>query len=225
MSLHKPSYRPPCRPGHLSAIIFPYKSIQPHHSQDLNSACAVPVQKIRRFKLALLLVARTVALSPPSPIPFALHTHRRQYLSSFSYRAIIFPYSRHPPPPPPLPPPPSAPPPPSPPLSSLRFHPYFHSIPSSPRFESGMRSPARKKGALKRFLLAMGTPSPTPYRVYRVPHITNAAFLLSCQPSPSPRTPNFRLPRAFSLPLALSFLRPGPHQRLSSFASHARPDT
>lgn len=54
-----------------------------------------------------------------------------------------------------------------------------------------MRSPARKKGALKRFLLAMGTPSPTPYRVYRVPHITNAAFLLSCQP------PSRRAPRTF----------------------------
>lgn len=125
MGLHKLSYRPPCRPGHLSDIIFPYKSIQPHHSQDLNSACAVSMQKIRRFKLALLLVARTVALSPPSPIPFALHTHRRQYLSSFSYRAIIFPYSRHPPPlpsPPPLPP------------SRLHHHRHSASTPTSTRY-------------------------------------------------------------------------------------------
>jgi len=92
----------------------------------------------------------------------------------------------------PSPPPPPPPPPPSPP-SSFRFHPYFHSIPSSPRFESSMRSPVRKKGALKRFLLAMGTPSPTPYRVYRVPHITNAAFLLSCHPpTPPPPLPSTR---------------------------------
>lgn len=67
---------------------------------------------------------------------------------------------------------------------SLRYHPYFHSIPSSPRFESGMRSLARKKGALKRFLLAMETPSPTLYRMYRVPHITNAAFPLIVPSSP-----------------------------------------
>lgn len=116
-------------------------------------------KKIRRFKLALLLVARIVALSPPLSIPFVLHTHRRQCLSSFSYRAIIFPYSRHPLPPlrPRLPLllPPSSPPP-----SLLCFHPCFHSIPSSPRFESGMRSSVRKKGALKRFLLAIGTPTP-----------------------------------------------------------------
>lgn len=98
---------------------------------------------------------------------------------------------------------PSPPPPPSPP--SLRFRPYFHSIPSSPRFESGMRSPVRKKGALKRFLLAMGTPSPTPYRVYRVPHITNAGFPLIVRPS-SPFAPVHEsfvflvlfLPRRFS---------------------------
>lgn len=127
-------------------------------------------------------------------------------LSSFSYRAIIFPYSRHPtlPRPPPLPSPPLPPP------SSPRFHPYFHSIPSSPRFESGMRSPVRKKGALKRFLLAMGTPSPTPYRVYRVPHITNAGFLLSCQPYPLPR----------SLSRTFVFLVPFLSRRLSrSFSS------
>lgn len=178
------------------------------------------MQKIRRFKLALLLVVRTVEFPPPTPIPFALHTHRRRCLSSFSYRAIIFPYSRHSPPPPPPPLPPA----PLPPLSSLRFHPYFHSIPSSPRFESGMRSPARKKGALKRFLLAMGTPSPTPYRVYRVPHITNAAFLLSCQP------PLRRALRTFVfLVLFLSrwlsrFFVLVP-TNASSFASHARPDT
>jgi len=61
-------------PEYLLPIIFPYKSIQSHHSQDLNSACAVPVQKIRRFKLALLLVARTIAFPLPTPIPFALHT-------------------------------------------------------------------------------------------------------------------------------------------------------
>lgn len=141
--------------GYLSPIIFPYKSIQPHHSQDLNSACAVPVQKIRRFKLALLLVARTIALPLPTPIPFALHTHRRHCLSSFSYRAIIFPYSRHPP----LP------------LSSLLlrlFHHYhcrftstptFHSIPSSPRFESGMRSPVQK-GRFKEVLIGHGNAIP-----------------------------------------------------------------
>lgn len=156
-NVHKPFYRPPCRPGYLSPIIFPYKSIQPHHSQDLNSACAVPVQKIRRFKLALLLVARTIAFSLPTPIPFALHTHRRHCLSSFSYRAIIFPYSRHPPPP----------------LSLLlprrfhhhycrftsNFHSYFHSIPSSPRFESGMRSPVQK-GRFKEVLIGHGNAIP-----------------------------------------------------------------
>lgn len=57
----------------------------------------------------------------------------------------------------------------------------------------------------------MGTLSPTPYRMYHVPHITNAAFLLSCHPPPC--SPKFRLPRAFSFSPTLSFLRPGPHQR------------
>lgn len=179
MNVHKPFYRPPCRPGYLSPIIFPYKSIQSHHSQDLNSACAVPVQKIRRFKLALLLVARIIALPLLTPIPFALHTHRRHCLSSFSYRAIIFPYSRHPP----LP---------LSPLLPRLFHHYhcrFTSTPTSTRYLARPDlNPACavpcKKGALKRFLLAMGTLSPTPYRMYHVPHITNATFLLSCYPSP-----------------------------------------
>lgn len=184
----------------LSPIIFPYKSIQLHHSQDLNSACAVPVQKIRRFKLALLLVVRSVAFSPPLPfhspcthigvlVPFFFFLSRYHIsiqptsttISTATTTTIttttamtattILPF---------LPPPPPSP--------SLHFHPYFHSIPSSPRFESSMRSPVRKKDALKRFLLAMGTPSPTPYRVYRVPHITNAVFLLSYHP-PHPLYP------------------------------------
>lgn len=112
------------------------------------------MQKIRRFKLALLLVARTIALSLPTPIPFTLHTHRRHCLSSFSYRAIIFPYSRHPPPPlspllPSLLPLPL----------SLHFHPYCHSIPSSPRFESGMRSSVQK-GRFKEVLIGHGNAIP-----------------------------------------------------------------
>lgn len=163
------------------------------------------MQKIRRFKLALLLVARTIALSLPTPIPFALHTHRRHCLSSFSYRAIIFPYSRHPPPP-------------LSPLLPRLFHHYHCSFTSTPTSTRYLARPDLnpacavpcKKGALKRFLLAMGTLSPTPYRMYHVPHITNATFLLSCHPPPC--SPKFRLPRAFSLPLTLSFLHPGPHQ-------------
>lgn len=137
------------------------------------------MQKIRRFKLALLLVARIIALPLLTPIPFALHTHRRHCLSSFSYRAIIFPYSRHPP----LP---------LSPLLPRLFHHYhcrFTSTPTSTRYLARPDlNPACavpcKKGALKRFLLAMGTLSPTPYRMYHVPHITNATFLLSCYPSP-----------------------------------------
>lgn len=54
-----------------------------------------------------------------------------------------------------------------------------------------MRSLARKKGALKRFLLAMETPSPTLYRMYRVPHITNAAFPLIVPSSPFALSPSF----------------------------------
>lgn len=187
------------------------------------------MQKIRRFKLALLLVARSVTLSPPArcthigvSVPFFFFLSR--YHISIQPTSTTTSYH------PPLPPPSS----PSTTTTSssvatmvaLRFHPYFHSIPSSPRFESSMRSPVRKKGALKRFLLAMETPSPTPYRVYRVPHITNVAFLLSCDdPScpPCPRSFVF-LVLFLSRRLTHSFVLL-PTQCASSFASHARPDT
>lgn len=42
---------------------------------------------------------------------------------------------------------------------SLHFHPYFHSIPSSPRFESGMRSPVQK-GRFKEVLIGHGNAIP-----------------------------------------------------------------
>lgn len=213
-NVHKLFYQPPCRPGYLSPIIFPYKSIQPHHSQDLNSACAVPVQKIRRFKLALLLVARTIALSLPTPIPFTLHTHRRHCLSSFSYRAIIFPYSRHPPPPlslllPSLLPLPL----------SLYFHPYCHSIPSSPRFESGMRSSVQK-GRFKEVLIGHGNAIP-----HSLSHVLRTSHHKRSLPLIVPSSP--LLPQSFvflvlflSCWLSRSFILIPTNA--SSFASHAR---
>lgn len=99
---------------------------------------------------------------------------------------------------------------------------HLHSIPSSsPRFESGMRSSARKKGALKRFLLAMGTPAPlliacTGYLTLRTRH----SSLLSCLLSPSlsrvephpgaPSSSRTFLFFAFSLPSSPSATPPDP---------------
>lgn len=105
---------------------------------------------------------------------------------------------------------------------SLHFHPYFHSIPSSPRFESGMRSPVQK-GRFKEVLIGHGN---------AIPHS------LSHVPRTSHHKRNFPLiVLSFPLaPLSFVFLVLFLSRRLSrsfvlvptkasSFASHARPDT